>query len=73
VSPYPIREDASEVEYTSLTDDVVATVWEPPLMVVSPRTVSVAPTEKRRIKLAVLLSDDEDEVEDDEEAGGVGL
>jgi hypothetical protein len=56
----------------SLTDDVVATVWEPPLMLVSPRTVSVAPTEKRRMKLAVLLSDEE-EADDDDEEGGVGL
>ena len=53
-----------------LTDDEVATVWEPPPIVLNPRTDSVAPTEKRRIKLAVLLSDEEEEVE---EAGGVGL
>jgi len=52
----------------SLTDDVVATVWEPPLTVVNPRTDSVAPTEKRRMKLAVLLSDDDVDVE---EEGGV--
>lgn len=64
-----MREDASEVENTSLTEDVVATVWEPPLMVVNPRTVSVAPTEKRRIKLAVLLADDEEDVEEDDGAG----
>ncbi len=38
-------------------------------MVLSPRTVNVAPTEKRRMKLAVLLSDDD--VEDVEEEGGV--
>jgi len=60
------------VANTSLTEDEVATVVELPLMVVSPRTVSVAPTEKRRIKLAVLLSDDDVE-EDEEEAGGAGL
>ena len=53
-----------------LTEDEVATVVEPPLMVVNPKTDSVAPTENRRIKLAVLLSDDEEEVE---EAGGVVL
>jgi len=53
-----------------LTDDEVATVWELPLIVLNPRTDSVAPTEKRRIKLAVLLSDEEEEVE---EAGGVVL
>jgi hypothetical protein len=39
--------------------------------VLNPRTVSVAPTEKRRMKLAVLLSDDEEE--EVEDAGGVGL
>ena len=41
-----------------------------PPTVLSPRTDRVAPTEKRRMKLAVLLSDEEVEVE---EAGGVGL
>jgi hypothetical protein len=54
-----------------LTEDEVATVVEPLLIVVNPKTDSVAPTEKRRIKLAVLLSDDEEE--DVEEAGGVVL
>jgi hypothetical protein len=53
-----------------LTEDEVATVVEPPLIVVNPKTDSVAPSEKRRIKLAVLLSDEEEEVE---EAGGVVL
>jgi hypothetical protein len=42
-------------------------------MVVNPRTVKVAPTEKRRIKLAVLLSDDDEAEDDDDEEGGVGL
>jgi len=55
-----------------LTEDEVATVVELPLIVVNPRTDSVAPTEKRRIKLAVLLSDDEVE-EEVGEAGGVVL
>jgi hypothetical protein len=54
-----------------LTEDEVATVWELPLMVVSPKTDRVAPTENRRMKLAVLLSDEE--VEEVEEAGGVGF
>jgi hypothetical protein len=53
-----------------LTEDEVATVVEPPLIVVNPKTESVAPTENRRMKLAVLLSDDEEEVD---EAGGVVL
>jgi hypothetical protein len=57
--------------YTVLTEDEVATVWELPLIVLNPKTVSVAPTEKRRMKLAVLLSDEE--VEELEEAGGVVL
>jgi hypothetical protein len=54
-----------------LTEDEVATVWVLPPIVPNPKTVSVAPTEKRRIKLAVLLSDEE--VEELEEAGGVVL
>jgi hypothetical protein len=66
-----MREDASLVMYTVLTEDEVATVWELPLIVLNPKTVSVAPTEKRRMKLAVLLSDEE--VEELEEAGGVVL
>ncbi len=49
----------------------MATVWVLPPIVPNPKTVSVAPTEKRRIKLAVLLSDEE--VEELEEAGGVVL
>lgn len=67
-----MREDASLVIYTVLTEDDVATVSVLPLMVLNPKTVSVAPTENRRMKLAVLLSDEEVE-EEDEEAGGVVL
>lgn len=54
-----------------LTEDEVATVLDPPRMLLNPRTDSVAPAEKRLTKLALLLSgEEEDEVE---EAGGVVL
>lgn len=66
-----MREDALLVIYMSLTDDETATVWVLPLMVLSPKTDRVAPTENRRMKLAVLLSDEE--VEEVEEAGGAGV
>jgi hypothetical protein len=54
-----------------LTDVEVATVLEPPLTVLNPKTESVAPAEKRRTKVALLFCPGEVEVEVEEAGGGL--